>query len=138
MSYGYLDASYQSFIQYGQEVSQSKNVPSAPQHSYNVSLDYTRPVSIGELSATVNYSWEDEYYFSTQGIARKDDVGLLSATLGVSNIAIGDSELSVQLWGRNLENKTYAAHEIDWAESGFVTTIFGEPRSYGVDVTLSF
>ncbi|MBW2942093.1 TonB-dependent receptor [Zhongshania aquimaris] len=138
VSYGYLDASYQSFIQYGQEVSQSKNVPSAPQHSYNVSLDYTRPVSIGELSATVNYSWEDEYYFSTQGIARKDDVGLLSATLGVSNIAIGDSELSVQLWGRNLENKTYAAHEIDWAESGFVTTIFGEPRSYGVDVTLSF
>lgn len=138
ISYGYLDASYESFIQYGQEVSKSKNVPSAPQHSYNISLDYARPISVGELNAALNYSWEDEYYFSTQGIARKDDVGLLGATLGVSNIAIGDSELSVQLWGRNLENKTYAAHEIDWAASGFVTTIFGEPRSYGIDLTLSF
>ncbi|WP_269619559.1 TonB-dependent receptor [Zhongshania sp. BJYM1] len=138
VSYGYLNANYDSFIQYGQEVSQSKNVPSAPQHSYNVSLDYSRPISIGELSAAVNYSWEDEYFFSTQGIARKDDVGLLGATLGVSAIAIGKSELSVQLWGRNLENKTYAAHEIDWAASGFVTTIFGEQRSFGVDLTLSF
>jgi len=138
VSYGYLDANYESFIQYGQEVSNSKNVPSAPQHSYNISLDYARTVSFGELNAALNYSWEDEYYFSSQGVARKDDVGLLGATLGVRDIAMGDGELSVQLWGKNLENKNYAAHEIDWAASGFVTTIFGEPRSFGLDVTLSF
>ena len=138
VNYGYLDAEYISFIQYGNDVSDAKNVPFAPRHSYNIGLDYKRPVGAAELNASINYSWADEYYFSSQGRARRDNVGLLNATIGINDVAIAQAQLSLQLWARNIENKVYAAHEIDFGQAGFITTAFGEPRSYGIDVTLQY
>lgn len=140
VGYGYLDAEYTEFEQYNVDVSDQRNVPFAPRHSYNVSLDYDQPVAFGNLVGSLSYHYEDEYFFSSAGSAYKEDVGLVDATLGVQDIALGqsDSRLKVLGWIRNIENKEVVAHQIDWGDSGFVTTLFGEPRTLGVDVSVDF
>lgn len=140
VGYGYLDAEYTEFEQYGVDVSNQRHVPFAPRHSYSVSIDYDQSVSFGSLVGSLSYHYEDEYFFSAAGTAFKDDVGLIDATFGVQDIALAqsDSRLKVLGWVRNLENKSVVAHQIDWGDSGFLTTLYGEPRTLGIDLSVDF
>ena len=46
--------------------------------------------------------------------------------------------LRASLWGRNLGDEEYNTFGINFASLGPVTAHYGEPRSYGMDVTWEF
>lgn len=63
---------------------------------------------------------------------------ILNARLGMENIALGGGTLRVAAWGRNLSDEEYNTYGINFATLGPITAQYGEPRSYGVDLTWEF
>jgi iron complex outermembrane receptor protein len=146
-SYGYTDADFVEFIDqrpgqptFGQDVSDRAVMPYAPEQSFTVGLDYETQISIGVLQASVDYSWRDERYGTAfnddlQGFFL-DDNGIVNARLAVTEISVGDASLEVAAWGRNLDSEEYKVHSISLGT--YRSAYFGEPKSYGVDITLRF
>ena len=148
-SYGYLHARIKEFrdrvdcrgntVPNGGtvDVSGCRHPSASPQQSYTVALDYAFPsLGFGELSARVQYHWEDASFFTNKGVAGRGAFGLLDASLQLARVPAGPGSLRFQVWGRNLENKQYALHQIDF--NSFVLTQFNEPRSFGLDATYEY
>lgn len=147
LSYGYTDADFVEYIDQrngsptqGDNIAGRAVMPYAPEHSYTVGLDYQAQTPIGALKASVDYSWRDERY----GTAFNDDLdgfflddyGLVNARVALSGIAVGDSQLEVAVWGRNLTDEEYKVHSISLGT--YHAAYFGEPETVGLDVTLRF
>lgn len=62
------------------------------------------------------------------------DYGLLNARLTLADIP-GVDGLRVGLWGRNLTDKEYYVTQFNIGRPG---ALFGEPRTYGVDLSFEF
>src|SRR5699024_478467 len=104
LSYAYLDAEYRKVMDGGEDRASDYRFINAPRHSYAADLEYRFPaLAFGQLSATVSYTWQDEKRDSTSGPHIIDDYGLLNARLRLSEIAVGNGELRLAAWGRNLE-----------------------------------
>lgn len=146
-SYGYTDADFVEYIDqrpsqptFGQDVSDGAVMPYAPEQSFTVGLDYEKSLRIGVLQASVDYSWRDERY----GTAFNDDLegfflddnGIVNARLALSEIDLGGVNLEVAAWGRNLDSEEYKVHSISLGT--YRSAYFGEPKSYGIDLTLRF
>lgn len=137
-SYGYVNSVYEKVIdEAGRNLYRNYQFVDSPEHTWNVDLEYSAEFIAGsELTASLGYSWSDERFGNAANDRRYriDDYGLLNARVGVSDIAVGgDAMLRVALWGRNLEDKEYYLSHFP---TGVPTAIFGEPRSYGVDLVL--
>ena len=65
-----------------------------------------------------------------------DDYGIVNARMALSEMSVGDSQLEVAFWGRNLNDEDYKVHSISLGL--YRAAVFGEPKSYGFDVKLSF
>jgi iron complex outermembrane receptor protein len=63
---------------------------------------------------------------------------LFDAQLKLDRIALGGGEMSVTVWGKNLTDKDYVSRGIDFGQLGFGSTIYGEPRTYGVTAEIEF
>ncbi|CAA0087577.1 Pesticin receptor [Zhongshania aliphaticivorans] len=146
-SYGYTYADFIEYIDqrpseptFGQDVSDRAVMPYAPKQSFTIGLDYEASINFGLLQASVDYSWRDERY----GTAFNDDLegfflddyGVVNARLAVTDISIGKANVEVSAWGRNLDSEEYKVHSISLGT--YRSAFFGEPKSYGVDVTLRF
>ena len=151
LSYGYTDADFVEYIDQrngaptqGQNIADQAEMPYAPEHNYTIGLEYQRAVGTGAntsmLTASLDYSWTDERY----GTAFNDDVegyflddyGVVNGRVALSGMTIGSTELEVAFWGRNLDDEEYKVHSISLG--AYQAAYFGEPKSYGVDVKLSF
>jgi len=127
---------------YNQNTASQYVMPYAPMHTYNATLDYVFPsVGVGILRGMLNYSWVDEQY----GTGKNDDIegfrlghrGILNARLALEDIGVGsDGSLSASLWIRNWENEAYYAHAVSFGYAR--TATFGEPRTYGLDITYHY
>lgn len=113
----------------------------APEHSYNIGLDYFTDLPNGDLSMGVNYSYQDEFWGS---INEADgylhgSYGLWNASAAWSNIQLGqlDGSFKVLLWGKNLADEEYTTSGgSSWAVFGTEEVLgFGDPKSYGVTVS---
>jgi len=136
-SYGYVNAEYDEFFQFGVDVSNERRIAFTPENSYSLAVDYdTRWGTIGDLNVNLAYSWQDEQWFSSRGDAIKDDLGLLNASVSLTDVSVGAGNLRTTLWIHNLEDKEYVMHSFD--AGGLVLGVFGEERTYGLDVTLEF
>ena len=118
-------------------------VPSAPRHTLNLAADYTQPLPIGELAARVDWSFVSGYVFYPQPAlyenTRINSHALVDARLTWQRISVAEKgELALSLWGKNLTNKSYRVTGIDWSATYFATNYFGDPRTFGIDATLSF
>lgn len=60
------------------------------------------------------------------------DYGLLNARMSLGDIP-GLPEVRAALWGRNLTDKNYYLMLFDIGRPG---AIFGEPRTYGIDLSV--
>jgi len=141
-SYAYLNYEIIEFITSdGRDLSEQKVTQLSPDHSGSLALVYDFPqLPVGNLTARVDASYRGEVFFDS--IEHKnehilgDDRVLLNARLGLSDISLGDGTLRVALWGKNLENKEYKVHGINFGR--FANNVYGEPRSYGLDFTYEF
>jgi iron complex outermembrane receptor protein len=76
----------------------------------------------------------------SSGENQQDDYVTLSARLELRDIQFGDDlSMAVAVWGRNLTDAYFKTFGIDWSSQvGNVTSSFGKPRTYGVDLTFNF
>lgn len=137
-SYGYLDPHYGHVTSLtGTDVTSLYRFPNAPKQSYTLGASYeSAPMRIGTLQADVNWSWRARYF----GLASNPNIignsyGLLGARIGLKDVN-GIKGFSASLWGRNLTNKAYETTV--FAIGAVPVAAFGEPRSYGIDLSYKF
>lgn len=151
--YGYIDAEYDEFnsfdINTGEvsDISSDRAFEYTPEHSYNLSLNYTFPrfTEAGTLRARLDWSGNSKIHV-TPKISGNDDItqdsySLLNGRLSFDDIALGDGALSIALWGNNLADEEYkiGGFEIDAGNGARVgTSQWGEPRTFGLDVSYRF
>jgi iron complex outermembrane receptor protein len=57
----------------------------------------------------------------------------VNARATLSEIAVGSGTLSVALWAKNLADRRYI-----YVNSGFEAIAYGEPRTFGVNLTYAY
>lgn len=138
-SYGYLKPRYKEIIGAdGVNRARIYTPINAPKNAYSLDLEYVFPQSVlaGELSANLNYTWQEKMHTSTSNptyVIR--DYGLLNARLTLSDIPAFGGAFRVSAWGKNLNDKEY------WLSLANVIepyALYGEPRSYGVDISWEY
>ena len=134
-SYAFLDAEADDFVNpfTGDLVG---GVDNAPRNSYGVNLDYIRPVSFGEFHAHLGFNHKDAT--TVIGVPRTNS-NLLDARLAYTFGGDEGRSITVFAYGQNLTDDEFT---ID-AFNGFqavvgVTNVFGQPRTYGGGVSVSF
>jgi iron complex outermembrane receptor protein len=146
LQYAYLDAKVQEVIDVdGNNVANLYPFIAAPPHSYVGTVDWTLlRRDWGALRAYLNYQFAgDRQGFviteDKRGLTAIDGYGLFNARLTAGGLRVGaDSILDVSLWGRNLADKEYPVTAVDNLPHADRAVIWGEPRSYGLDLTYRF
>lgn len=126
-SLGYIDVDYDSGVKQG-----------VPKLSQVYSARYEFPAnSWGTLAAVADYTIKGDTHFSfSDRSLMSEGYSLLNARLSLSDIKLGQGDLSLSLWGRNLADEEYVVHG---AGFGFYKGYtYGSPRSFGLDVTYRF
>ncbi|MBK6289789.1 MAG: TonB-dependent receptor [Gammaproteobacteria bacterium] len=153
--YGYVDPEYDEFLSFDNntgalsDISNDRAFEYTPEHSYNVSLNYTFPKfsDNGELRARIDWSGMSDLVFTPKISGNKDlaqdGYDILNLRLGYDDIALGDGRLSISGWVRNATDEEYkiGGYEFDLTGIGLgraSTSQWGEPRTYGVDVSYRF
>lgn len=150
VSYGYTDAEFVELIDnspisptFGENIADQYVMPYAPEHTYTVGLEYRSDIDLGELVATLDYSWRDERYGTASNPDQEgfflDDYGLLDGRVAISNIDAGEGRVAeVALWAKNIANEEYLVHQISLDGAGTHSGYYGEERSFGVDISVRF
>jgi iron complex outermembrane receptor protein len=116
-----------------------------PKTTADLSLSYAVPVSYGEWSAFLAYSYKSRIESDVfnlpsspyQNILAQKGYGLLSGRIALSHIQIhGDTRAQIALFGDNLTNEIYNVQGVDFGS--FATATWGERRTVGVEVRADF
>jgi len=125
----------------------------SPDNQVNVFADASlAQLPNGELTAFVSVSWQDEYpeialwsnLVANNAYPRKnphqmmDARTLVDAQLAWEGIQFGEGTLKVTLWGRNLLDDDYPMYAINFGALNIITENYGDPRTYGVNLTYEF
>ncbi|MHB9880229.1 TonB-dependent receptor [Pacificimonas sp. ICDLI1SI03] len=148
---GYVDREFKEFIIRDAATNQLIDVADEARFHYsasttaNAGVQYTHLLDFGELLARLDYTYRSRIYFHPLDRLNPFNpqisdgpVGRFDARLGVSEIDLGRSLLTVALWGKNITDEDYLASAIDFGSLGFAGIIYAEPRTYGVDLRLDF
>ena len=106
----------------------------APEHSYSFIADYTFPAfSFGLLSANASYNYvgdRDEDSLTNY----RDSYQLVNARVSLREIEALHGEWELALWGKNIADHDYEAFTMDNLPQASRAVIWGDGRSYGIDV----
>ena len=96
----------------------------------------------GNFIARVDWSYRSKVYWHPVNPFNAEisdgGVGLLSARLSIADIAVGGAKASIALWGKNLTKEDYLLSGIDFGSLGFAGVMYGDPRSFGVELGFKF
>jgi len=67
-----------------------------------------------------------------------DSRTIVNGRVGIENVKLGSGTLRSALWVRNMFDEDYSSYGINFATLGPVTEQYGDPRTYGIDVTWEF
>lgn len=67
-----------------------------------------------------------------------DERTVVNARFSIEDIKLGDGTLKLSLWGKNLLDDDYPTFAINFASLGPVMEQYGEPLTYGLDVTFEY
>ena len=134
-SYAFLDAEADEFIN-PFTGTLAGAVDNAPRNSYSVNLDYNRRVGFGDLQAHIGFNHKDAT--TVIGVPRTNS-NLLDARLAYSFGNVGERRVTVFAYGQNLTDDEFTIDGLD-VLSGLIgtTNVFGQPRTYGGGITVSF
>ncbi|WP_374962131.1 TonB-dependent receptor [Spongiibacter tropicus] len=145
LNYAYLDTEVtKATDRAGNDVADSFVFFSAPENSYTVSADWTiAATDWGVLSANVSYNFMDD----RNGGSRADNVkntfnasySLWNGRLSLSQMPVGRfGSLNIGLWGKNLLDEEYVISAIDNLIHTDRGVIWGESRTYGLDLIYEY
>ena len=123
----------------GADVTDSFVFSSAPEHSYTAAVDYTiGEWNWGRLGLNASYNFMDDRNGSNRtDVAERvfmESYDLINARLGLYDMALWGGVLNAALWGKNLADSEYVVSAIDNLPHADRAVIWGDPRSYGLDV----
>ncbi|MCG3170056.1 MAG: Vitamin B12 transporter BtuB [Pseudomonadales bacterium] len=107
-----------------------------------------------DFMAHVEVFWQDESYgsplwggsYEIEGgsypyiyddIVMRDRT-IVNARLGIENVELSSGTLRAALWAKNLLDEEYNTYGINFASLGPITAQYGEPLTWGVDLTWEF
>jgi iron complex outermembrane receptor protein len=149
---GYIDREFKEFWIVDPVTSEERNVADSAHFTYSAretasaALQYNFPRhNIGQLSGRLEYNYRGKVYFQPTLFGTPlnesipgDSRSLLDARLTLSEVRLGGLTASLALWGKNLTDEEYRIHGIDFGALGYAGNVYGEPRSYGLDISISF
>jgi iron complex outermembrane recepter protein len=111
-----------------------------PDHAVTGSIDYELPLGGATLRAHIDGNFANGYNTFSGETTLTDKSTVFNGRLSLGDIELGrGGKLQVALWSRNLFNNQYTFVESAAANAVIGTYgIFNEPRTYGVDATISF
>ncbi|NKI16540.1 TonB-dependent receptor [Spongiibacter sp. KMU-166] len=139
-NYGYLQSKYDEFVNPVVGDASGNSFAQAPEHTFSLITGYAVNTSAGFLSASVNY----EYVSSTY--SDDNNEGIEEAELPAYDIwgarldwkGIFGSGFDAAVYGKNLSDKLYRLNTQVAAPLGTVTNVYGDPRTYGVELKYNF
>ena len=141
LNYAYLDADMKKVDDpdTGEDVTDEFQFYSAPENSYAATLDYTWPAfSWANIDANLTYNYTSSRAGSSRTSSgdntKLDSYGLLSARVALSSIYALEGEWTVAAWMRNALDEDYNISAVDNQASSSRAVLWGEPRSYGLEV----
>jgi iron complex outermembrane receptor protein len=117
-----------------------------PRNMFTLGAKYTAPLGgdNGDVSLTANYAWTDRMYASASTTPKDDPLGWVKA-YGVLNMSVEWANVmgkpfDLRFFMTNVTDKTYRVYAYVGQQqaSGFVNSIYGEPRMYGVSLRYRF
>jgi iron complex outermembrane receptor protein len=112
-----------------------------PKHQAGATATLSPPVSekLGELNFIFNYTWRSKIFlddFEAQGI--QPSYGLIN--LRAELLKVGGSGASIAAFVNNATNETYRIGVLGLIAEGlgFQNSVYGEPRTYGVEIGYKF
>lgn len=154
--FGYLDQEFKEFWMLNvatnqlDDISQTARFPYSAKTTASAALQYDLPrFPIGLVSARIEYNYRSKVYFypatgAYYGTPFSEQIAgagrsLFDARLTLSELTIGGAEASLSLWGKNLTDEEYRVHAADMGPTlGYAGNTWAEPRSYGIDLSVSF
>ena len=110
----------------------------APRNSASFNLDYQFPeVSYGEWSANINANYVDERNTNTE-LLTIDAYSLVNGRLSLSGVALPRGELTFSAWIKNALDEEYVNFTIGNLPHASRAVLWGEPRTWGLDLKYSF
>ena len=151
-SVGYIDRKYKQFVirdpndNMEKDVKDTARFPFSSKWTLNASIQYELPAfDFGQLAARLDYNYRSKIYFhpTTVGTPLNDAIagqkrGLFDGRITLSKLMLGTNEATIAVWGKNLTKKEYKANGIDFGGLGYAGNVYGEPRSFGVDLNYAF
>ncbi|MBD2858103.1 TonB-dependent receptor [Spongiibacter sp. KMU-158] len=119
--------------------------PSAPEHSFTFGMDWSvASWSFGNLSLNMDYNYVGKrkglMIKGREGFSELGDLGLLNGRISLRDVNLSKSGtmLNVAFWGKNILDEEYEIHALDNLPQADRAVLWGEPRSYGLDLTIEF
>jgi iron complex outermembrane receptor protein len=143
---GFLDASYDKFINNGGDVSEFAFVKMAPDSTTSVSWEYIAPVDNGELIFAGTFSAKDDYYgtydpevyiFGPGADIIADGEEKLDLSLTYNTVTAGGTNLTFTVFGNDvLEDGAYIVRPFDAGAFAFATP--QKRQHFGISLTAEF
>ncbi len=112
-------------------------ITQTPCHTGSFTVDYTKPSGVGTLFAHIDVTSTDKYNYWSTNNAPSNAYTLFNAKLALLDIAFGKGTLTPSLWVKNITDEEYRIGGFS-IEGVSTVTMFGEPRTYGVDIVYQF
>jgi iron complex outermembrane receptor protein len=120
--------------QRGQDISSTTFIPQTPDNAYTLALDHSLPLSNdARLDIHVDYVYRDKVFSQPARGLPVDGLGLVNARITWSGIDIGNADLDIAIWSKNLLDADKVIYDLN----NFGVQ-FARPTTYGVQATLNF
>lgn len=124
------------------DLSDTAYFPHTPNNTYSAFLLYEQPLALGLLRARLDWSYRDEMNFLAPKPERNESKGaeIVNARVGLSDLAgPGRTRISAYAWVKNLFDEGYWVNGVNLYNTfGFDINGYGEPRTFGAELTVEF
>ncbi|HEY4545118.1 MAG TPA: TonB-dependent receptor [Pedomonas sp.] len=150
-SVGVVDPDYKTYLYRDPLTNELINIadevrpPSTSKFNAHAGAEYSEMTALGHLSVRIDYAYRSTVYWFAidrttpfnRDIRSRPDHNLF-ARIALSEIDLGHGRLEVAAWGDNLTNQKNIDFGIDFGELGFAGASYKKPRSFGLDVKITY
>ena len=136
--YSWIDGEYDSFVDQARGIDRSDEwLIQPPEHMYGGTLTYSYTLAdSSELVLTLNGYRQGRAHLDDVDVeADQESYSLVNARLDWARVA--GSKFSLGIWARNLTDEEYGVGTVSILDTsaGSSGRVWGNPRTYGIDVT---
>lgn len=108
-------------------------VPRSPESTFSIGAVHTTDTSVGSFTSSVNYYYNDGFYWESDNRTEQESYSLLNAQVTWNS---RDDKYYLRVFGNNLTDEEYGTFGISSDLGDFLSA--APPRTYGVKVGVNF